>query len=107
MSEPRLPVSQQQGPAPRLFLAIAPLLLTVLLAWLVMEGHLSLGAGEKDVFLAAPLLLWSLAHLGCFLALWRRRLSTGRLLAISASVATGVVAAAMALLFAISWFTVR
>lgn len=93
----------------KLFLAITLLLLTVLLAWLTMEDHLSLGAGEKDIFLAVPLLLWSLVHLCCYLVLWRwrRSFSTGRLLAVSASVATGATGVALAVVFGISWLRFR
>ena len=107
VSEARRPAGQRRALAPRLFLAITPLLLTVVLAWLTMRGHLSLGAGDKDLFLAAPLLLWSLVHLCCFLALWRRRFSMGRSLAVSASVATGVLGVALAVLFGTSWFRPR
>jgi len=46
----------------RLFLGVVPLLLTILFAWLVMEGHLSFGGGEKEIFLAIPLVIWSLVY---------------------------------------------
>lgn len=91
----------------KLLLAIIPLLLTVLLAWLTMEGHLNFGGGEKDIFLAVPLLLWSLVYLCCYLVLWWRRSSTGRSIAMSSGLATGVVAVAWAVLFGVSWFSFR
>lgn len=91
----------------KLFLAIVPLLITVLFAWLTMEGHLNFGGGEKDIFLAIPLLLWSLVYLGCFLALWWRRAPTGRSVAVSSGLATGFVVIAWAVLFGVSLLTFR
>lgn len=84
----------------RLLLAAAPLLLTVLLGWLVMDGNLNLGGGEKDIFLVLPLLVWSLVFLGCFLLLWWRRSTLGRTVALSAGFATGFVVTAALILFA-------
>lgn len=91
----------------KVFLALVPLLITVLLASLTMEGYLNFGGGEKDIFLAVPLLLWSLVYLCCFLALWWRRSSTGRTVAVSVGIATGVVVIAWAVLFGISWLKFR
>lgn len=91
----------------RLVLAAAPLLLTVLFGWLVMEGILNLGGGEKDVFLVFPLLLWSLVFLCCFLLLWWRRSTLGRTVALSAGIATGFVVAAALILFGGSWLRFR
>jgi hypothetical protein len=87
----------------RLFLAFAPLLLSVLFAWLVMESYLNLGGGEKDVFLAIPLLFWSLVYLCCFLVLWWRRSAAGRSIVWSAALATGVVAITWIVLFGVFW----
>jgi hypothetical protein len=91
----------------KLFLAIVPLLITVLLAWLVMAGYLNLGGGEKDIFLVVPLLIWSMVYLCCFLALWLRRSSIGRSVAVSAGFATGLVVIAFVVLFSVSWFKFR
>jgi hypothetical protein len=88
-------------------LAAAPLLLTLLFGWLVMEGNLNLGGGEKDVFLLFPLLLWSLVYLCCFLLLWWRRSALGRTVALSAAIATGLVIAAALILFGASWLRFR
>ena len=56
----------------RIAVALAPLLLTLLLGWLTVEGKLTLGAGEKDVFLMLPLLAWALVFfLGCCVYWWR------------------------------------
>ena len=91
----------------KLFLAVVPLLLTVLLAWLLMEGHLSFGGGEKDIFLAVPLLLWSLVYLCCYLVLWWRRSAIARSVVVSSGLATAVVAVAWLVLFGVSWFRFR
>ena len=87
----------------RLFLAIVPLLITVLLAWIVMAGYLSLGGGEKDIFLVVPLLIWSMVYLCSFLTLWWRRASIGRSVSVSAGFATGLVVMAFLVLFCVSW----
>ena len=88
----------------RLFLAIVPLLITVLLTWLTMEAYLNFGSGEKDIFLAVPLLLWSLVYLCCYLVLWWRRFSIARSVAASSVLATGVVAVAWVVLFGLVSF---
>ena len=81
----------------RLLVAVVPLLLTFLFAALVL-GPLSLSAGEKDIFLAFPLLLWSVLFLCCYLVLWWRRLALGRSIALSAGFATALCVIALAAL---------
>ncbi len=88
----------------KLIPALLPLLLTVLFAFLLMEGHISFGGGEKDIFLVVPLLAWSLVLMCCHLVLWWRKSPTGRSIAISAGVATGFVAVGWVILFFVSWF---
>jgi hypothetical protein len=56
-----------------------------------MEGYLSFGGGEKDIFLSVPLLLWSLIFLVSSLIAWWRKSTLRRAAAISAIVATAVV----------------
>lgn len=92
---------------PRLLLAVAPLLLSLLFAWLVMEGHLSFGSGGKDFLLAVPLLIWSLVYLCCYVTLWWRRSSPGRTLALSAGFATGFLVIAWLALFGVVWLQTR
>ncbi|MBI4964695.1 MAG: hypothetical protein HY913_15555 [Desulfomonile tiedjei] len=75
----------------RFLVAVSPLLFTLLFAWLVMEGHLNLGGGCKDIFVAIPLLVWSLAFLICYVVLWWRGRALGRSVAIASVVATGLV----------------
>lgn len=76
----------------RLLAALAPLLLSVLFAYL-LTGPLSFGGGEKDILLAVPVLAWSVVYLVCFLVLWLRRRPIRWSLAVSASVATGLLLA--------------
>jgi len=83
--------------AVRLLVAVAPILLTLLFAYLA-AGPLSLGGGEKDILLAIPLLLWSLLFCGAQLVLWWRRVALGRSIAIAAGVATVLVIVAMTVL---------
>ena len=85
----------------KLFLAVAPLLFTVILTWLTMEGLLNFGSGEKDIFLAIPLLLWSLVYLCSYLCFWYRRASTSRTIAMSSVIATVVVVVVWAVLFGV------
>ena len=88
---------------PRLFIALLPLLLTASFAWL-LSGRFSLSGGEKDIFLALPLLLWSLLFLCSYLALWWRKATNGRAVSVSAAVATGLtVLLSIALFFGFSW----
>ena len=86
----------------RFLVAVTPLLLTFLFAWLTMEGHLNLGAGCKDIILAVPLLIWSLVFLACYIVLWWRRFTLGRSVFISVALATGLVVFAGVVLFGIS-----
>ena len=76
--------------AARLLVAVVPFLVTFLFAWLV-SGQLSLGGGEKDLFLVIPLLLWSALFLCCYLLLWWRRFAFGRSVVVSAGFATALV----------------
>jgi hypothetical protein len=91
----------------RLLLGIVPLLLTVLFAWLVIENYLNFGAGEKDIFVALPLLIWSLVYLISYLVLWPRGSAIGRSVAISSAIATGFVVIAWIGLFGASGFMFR
>jgi hypothetical protein len=87
----------------KLLLAFVPLLLTVIFAWLVMDGYLNFGGGEKEIILAVPLLIWSLVYLCCYLVLWWRRITLGRSIAVSSGLATGFVVIAWVVLFGVLW----
>ena len=48
----------------RLLTLLLPLALTPLLVFLLADGYINLGGGEKDVLMALPWLLWALLFLG-------------------------------------------
>ena len=89
--------------ASRLLIAVGPLLASLLFGWLVMEGHLNFGSGEKDIFLTVPLLLWSGIFLLSELTLWLQGFAVGRSVAVSGGLATGLTALAWVVLFIFSW----
>jgi len=86
----------------RFLVAVMPLLLTLLFAWLTMEGHLNLGAGCKDIVLVVPIMIWSLVFLVCYIAFWWRGFTLGRSVITSSALATGLVVSAWVVLFGIS-----
>jgi len=90
--------------AARLLVAVAPFLLTLLFAGLVMEGHLNFGSGEKDIFLAVPLLLWSGVFFLSMMVLWIKRIVFGRSIKIAIGIATGLALLMWLALFAVAWF---
>ncbi len=51
----------------RALVAFAPLALTPLLLWLLGNGGLSFGGGEKDMLLVFPWMLWSICFAIVFL----------------------------------------
>ena len=84
--------------------AIVPLAVAIAFAWLLMEGPVSFGGGEKDLFLAMPLLVWSVVFGCCYAALSRHRpLRAVRPLAQGAGIATAVVGVLWLALFAASF----
>lgn len=85
----------------RLLVAIVPLLLTFVFVWLI-SGPLSLGGGEKDLFLAVPLLLWSVLFLSAILVLGWRKVSLGRSAAVAAGIATALLVVTW-VAFAVAW----
>lgn len=86
--------------AVRILVAITPLLATFVFVWLV-SGPLNMGSGEKDIFLAIPLLLWSLLFSGCYLVLWWRGFTLGRSSGVSAGFATALVVIAWVVLLVV------
>jgi hypothetical protein len=98
MSQP-----DSSSPLLRLAAAISPLALCLLLAWSVAGGPVGLGGGEKDLFLIAPLALWSLVFALSSLVMWAGGASLPRSTKISALVAVGVLASAFAALVVVSW----
>ena len=76
----------------RLILCIVPLALTPLLGFLIAEGYLNFGGGEKDLFLLILWMVWSLVYFVLFLILWRRKFSIKKGCDYAAVGATGALA---------------
>ena len=76
----------------RLILSIVPLALTTPLGYLIAEGFLNFGSGEKDLLLLIPWMVWSVVYFVLFLIFWRRKLSLPRGCGYAAAGATGVLA---------------
>lgn len=87
----------------RLAAALAPLALCFVVGWSVTSGPISLGGGEKDIFIVFPLAIWSLVFALSSLATWAGGASLSKSSKVSALVATGVLAAAFATLVVVSW----
>lgn len=85
----------------RIAIALAPLLLTLLLGWLTVRG-LSLGAGEKDVFLMLPLLAWALVFFFACCVYWWRGAEPMRA-ALRAAVVATVFLLAPVVLYLVYW----
>ena len=87
----------------RLGLSILPLALTPLLGFLIAEGYLNFGGGEKDLLLLLPWLAWSVVYLFFFLVFWWKRVSIRRGLAYAVCGATGVLT--IVYLVMLVWFS--
>ncbi len=53
---------------------IIPLVLTPVWGFLIAEGHLNFGGGEKDLLMLIPWLVWSLIFLIIYIVAWQRSL---------------------------------
>ena len=82
----------------RVLVALLPLLFTPVLGYLLAEGYLNLGGGEKDIILVLPWAFCSLVYgISCFF-LWHRRWALGRSTLLSIIVAiAGLVLAGVTL----------
>lgn len=87
----------------RTLAAVLPLLLVCLAVWLVMEGHVSLGAGDKDILLALPLLGWSLAFLLSYVLCWILGIGPARSALYAAIVAMVLLALGWLVALVLSW----
>ncbi len=76
----------------RLILSIVPLALTPLLGFLIAEGYLNFGGGEKDLLLLIPWMVWSVVYFVLFLIFWKRKFSIQKGLGYAAGGATGALA---------------
>lgn len=76
----------------QVIVALIPLSLTPALVYLLAEGVLDFGGGEKDVLLALPWLIWSIVFALCSFVLIYHRWGIARWSLRSAIIATtGVV----------------
>jgi len=60
--------------AKRIIILLFPLLITPLIGFLIADGYLNFGAGEKDLFLLIPWCLWSLFFIISGSLLWRSKI---------------------------------
>ena len=82
----------------RIATAFTPLALAPALGYLIAEGFVNLGGGEKDLLWMLPWLLWSLVFAVSALVLWRRGWSLRQALVRSAMVGFSVILLAAGLL---------
>ena len=75
-------------------LCLLPLAVTPLWAFLIADGYLNFGGGEKDLWLVTPWIAWSGLFLMIGVVAWIRGLSWKRGLVWSAGGATAVLAGA-------------
>lgn len=80
-------------------LCLLPLALTPFWIFLIAEGYLNFGGGEKDLLLVIPWIVWSMLFLMIGVVAWVRGLSWKRGLAWSAGGATAIFAGAWIFLF--------
>ena len=80
----------------KLVLCLGPLAVSPLLLFLIADGYLNFGGGEKDIILMLPWVLWSLAYGIVFAVCWARKLPLRRVLSYAAGGATGLVIVAWA-----------
>jgi hypothetical protein len=70
----------------RIIIGIFPLALTPLLAFLISDGYLNFGGGEKDIILLIPWVIWSFLFLILFIITWIKKFSMKKSLIYSAAV---------------------
>ncbi|MGR9072183.1 MAG: hypothetical protein ACU833_03850 [Gammaproteobacteria bacterium] len=75
-----------------LFSALFPLLIMPLLGWLIAEGRLNFGGGEKDVLLLFPWLVFSVVYLAAFIVCRIKQKSVSAGIGISALFSAGFLA---------------
>jgi hypothetical protein len=87
----------------RLGICFLPLAFTPVWGFLIADGYLNFGGGEKDLLLLFPWLIWSLIYLVIFVICWLKRLSIKRGLAYSAGSATVLLGMIWLVMFV--WFS--
>ena len=80
----------------KLGLCVGPLAVSPLLLFLIADGYLNFGGGEKDIILMFPWVVWSVAYAIVFAVCWARKLPARRGLLFAAGGATGLMFVAWA-----------
>ena len=75
----------------QMVICLLPLAFTPILGFLLADGTLNLGGGEKDLLLLIPWLIWSFIFLVIFVISWIKRLSIKKGLTYSAGGATAIL----------------
>jgi hypothetical protein len=78
------------------------MILTPIWAYLISDGYLDFGGGEKDLFLLIPWIVWSLIYLLIFIVVWIKQKKIKYIVIYSVSGASGILAFAWVILFL--WF---
>ena len=76
-----------------------PISLTPFWGYLIADGYLNFGGGEKDLFLLIPWILWSLLYALIFIIAWIRRKKVKLMLLYSSVGATAVLFLVWGVLF--------
>ncbi|OFW27724.1 MAG: hypothetical protein A3J28_04545 [Acidobacteria bacterium RIFCSPLOWO2_12_FULL_60_22] len=87
------------GVQKRLGLCLLPLGLTPIWGFLIAEGYLNFGGGEKDLLLLLPWLVWSILYGIIFAACWIKKFPIRRGLGYAAGGASILVVVAWLALF--------
>jgi len=89
----------------RITLCILPLALTPLWAFLISDGYLNFGGGEKDLLLLIPWLIWSVIYMIIFVVSWIKKLSIKKGLTHSAGSSTVILVLIWLVMFAWSFIS--
>jgi hypothetical protein len=80
-------------------LCLLPLAVSPGLLFLIADGYLNFGGGEKDIILMIPWLIWSVVYAILFGVFWAKRWPRKRVLAYASGGATGLLIVAWLVLF--------
>jgi hypothetical protein len=78
----------------KFILWLLPISLTPLWGYLIADGYLNFGGGEKDLFLLALWIVWSLLYMLIFIVCWVKRMKMKRVLLFSMGGATVILVTA-------------
>lgn len=84
-------------------LALIPFLLAPAWIFLLADGYLDFGGGEKDVLLTLPWVIWSVVFAICSFFLIYRRWAIGRWVVRSALISTAILVGVGAVAFFGGW----